>query len=96
ASPEECLANSAEPRGCRFAITLCKNGRAAERVADIISVGTYGMIGTAAHATFDNGTSLEFDVETRVKTGDSPNTTWIVDVNNLHETLQFDTIDCSR
>lgn len=95
-SPEACLANSPEPRGCRFAITLCKDGRAARRIADIVSVGTYDLDGSIAHATLADGTSFEFDVETRVKTGDSPNTTWIVDTNNTHMTQQFDSIDCSR
>lgn len=96
ASPEACLADSPDPRGCRFAITLCKDGRAAQRVADIISVGTYEMDGSLAYATFSDGTPLEFDVETRVKSGDSPTTSWIVDSSNLHETPQFDSIDCSR
>jgi hypothetical protein len=96
ASPEACIANAPDPRGCRFAITLCKNGRAAQRVADIISEGTYDMIGSVAHATFTDGTSLEFDVQTRVKDGDGANTTWIVDATNLHETQEFDTISCAN
>jgi hypothetical protein len=96
ASPDDCIANSPEPRGCRFAITLCADGRAAQRIADIISTGTYEVIDSVAHASFADGTSLEFDVATRSLAGDSPNTTWIVDTSNLRETLQFDTIDCSR
>jgi hypothetical protein len=96
ASPEACIADSIDPRGCRFAITLCKDGRAAQRVADIVSTGTYDMIDGIAHATFTDGTALEFDVAARKKASDAPGTSWIVDVNNLHETPQFDTIACSN
>jgi hypothetical protein len=93
-SPEACLANSPEPRGCRFAITLCKDGRAAERIADIIQTGTYEMSGATALVSLPE-TTFEFDVATRVKAGDSANTTWILDTNDVHANPSFDTIDCA-
>ena len=95
-SPQHCIESSPDPRGCRFAITLCRDGRAAQRMADIVSEGTYDMIDGIAHARFTEGTSLEFDVALRKRAGDAPNTSWIFDVDNLHESLLFDTIDCSR
>jgi hypothetical protein len=92
-SPEDCMARSPDPRGCRFTISLCHSGRAAQRIADIISSGTYVMIDGVAHVTFDDGRTLDFEVATRMDLAD-PNATWIRDVNNLHETQDFDTISC--
>lgn len=94
-SAEDCIASSPDPRGCQFATTLCKDGRAASRMGDIISIGTYEMLGSVAHATLTSGETFEFDVSTPAKAGDSANTTWNADTTNLHLTEQFDTIDCS-
>ncbi len=94
-SPEDCISNSPDPRGCRFTLTFCKDGRAARRIADVISEGEYELIGSVAHATYSDGTSLEFDVTTMKGNSDGSNTTWIADVNNLHESMLFDTIDCA-
>ncbi|MBA3500466.1 MAG: hypothetical protein M4D80_06170 [Myxococcota bacterium] len=93
-APEDCLAHP-DPRGCQFAITLCKDGRAAERIGDIISSGTYELNGSVAHVAVDNY-SFEFDVATRVRSSDSPKTTWVLDTKDLHKTFNFDTIDCTR
>jgi hypothetical protein len=96
-SPEDCMARSPDPRGCRFTISLCHDGRAAQRIADIISVGTYVMKHSVAHVTFDEpfnpGRTLDFDVATRTDLA-FPDSVWIRDVNNLHETGEFDTIRC--
>jgi hypothetical protein len=98
-SPQDCL-DSPDPRGCRFAITLCKDGRAAERIADIVRDGSYDMIDNVAHVTINDyptgSWSFEFDVVARVRSGDSPNTSWIFDTAGYHQTLQFDTIDCAN
>jgi hypothetical protein len=90
-SPEDCLANSPDPRGCRFAITLCANGRAAKRTADIVDDGHYYMEGPIAHAVLASD-RFDFDVETVIEIGSTQR--WIVDDQRRWETLQFDTISC--
>jgi hypothetical protein len=92
-SPEDCLARP-DPRGCRFAITLCSDGRAAERIGDVISDGTYELNGSIALVTLEDR-SFEFDVATRVRSNDSPKTSWVLDTKDLHKTVHFDTIDCA-
>jgi hypothetical protein len=91
-SPEDCLARA--DRGCRFAITLCSDGRAAERIGDVIGSGTYELNGSVALVVLDSY-SFEFDVATRMRSADSPKTTWILDTKDLHKTFHFDTIDCA-
>jgi hypothetical protein len=95
ASPEECVANAAEPRGCLSSLSLCKSGRAGRRLGDIVEQGAYDMIDSIAHVSFTDGTSLGFDVEAVVEIG-SPDTHWIIDTERRWETLQFDNIDCSE
>jgi hypothetical protein len=92
-SPQDCLDRSPDPRGCRFTITLCHDGRAAQRIADIISEGSYVMMDSVAHVTLHDGRTLDFDVATRTDLGD-PNATWIRDASNLHDNPEFDTISC--
>ncbi len=94
-SPEDCLANAEQPFSCEFSLSLCKSGRAGERVGDLIAEGAYDMVGSVAHIDFTDGSSLQFDVDAVAEIG-APNAQWIVDTEHRWETLQFDNIDCSR
>jgi len=94
-SPEKCIANSEQPYGCILSLSLCKSGRAGLRIGDIVAAGAYDMVGSVAHASFTDGSSLAFDVEALVDL-DAPDYPWIVDTEGRWQTLQFDNIDCSR
>jgi hypothetical protein len=92
---DQCLAdNPDDQRGCSFALALCSNGRAGARIGDIIDDGTYEMDGPVAHGEL-RGSSFTFDVETGAATGLSVNF-MIPDTEQRWQTLQFDSIDCSR
>lgn len=95
ASPEECLAKASQVFTCTNSLSLCKSGRAGQRLGDIVAEGAYNMVDSVAHVSFDDGTSLKFDVQAVVDLG-SPNARWIVDTERRWETLQFDNIDCSK
>ncbi len=94
-TPEACIAEDPQPFSCEFSLSLCMNGRAGQRIGDLIAEGTYDMENSIAHVTYTDGSTLEFDVDAVVEIG-SPNAHWIVDTERRWETLQFDNIDCSR
>jgi hypothetical protein len=95
ASPEDCLANESQLFVCTVSLSLCKSGRAGQRLGDIVEEGAYDMIDSVAHVSFRDGTELEFDVDAVVELG-NPNAHWIVDTRRRWETLPFDNIDCSE
>jgi hypothetical protein len=95
ASPEECLANESQLFVCTFSLSLCKSGRAGQRLGDIVAEGAYDMVDSVAHVSFSDGTVLEFDVDAVADLG-SPQAHWIVDTERRWETLQFDNIDCGQ
>jgi hypothetical protein len=90
---DECLANETDTRGCSFSIALCRNGRAAERIGDIIQAGHYMMEGSVAIAELDTH-SFRFDVDTGAGGGTGADA-YVPDTEGLWHTFQFDTIDCS-
>jgi hypothetical protein len=93
ASPEECLANAEQPFSCRYSISLCRDGRAGQLVGDIVLEGKYVMDGPLAHAKYESGETLDFDVQAVAEVG-VPSAHWIVDTENRWDTLQFDNINC--
>jgi hypothetical protein len=95
ASPEECLANAQQPFACQYSLSLCANGRAGERIGDLVDQGTYNLHGSVAHVDFDSGETMQFDVQAVVDL-DSPNVQWIIDTEQRWNTLQFDNIDCGH
>jgi hypothetical protein len=94
-SPEQCIANDAQPFSCINSLSLCKNGRAGLRRGDVLEQGTYQLEGSVAHITFESERTMDFDVDS-VTEPDSPSVGWTVDTQDRWETLQFDNIDCSQ
>jgi hypothetical protein len=91
---DECLANEPNPWSCAYTVALCSNGRAAQRIGDVIEEGFYEIDGPVATGTMRD-TSFELNVETGDATGLALDH-YAYDTEQRWNTLQFDTIDCSQ
>jgi hypothetical protein len=91
---EECIAREPNVWSCGFAIALWSNGRAGERIGDIIQEGDYVLDAPFARGTIA-GQPFELDLKTGAATGLGA-ARYIPDRDGRWQTLQFDTIDCSR
>jgi hypothetical protein len=92
-SPEECIETAEQPFSCIYSMSLCKGGKAGLRSGDILEEGRYELVESTAGITFDDGRTMDFDVDT-VTEPDSPGLNWVVDTQDRWETLQFDNISC--
>jgi hypothetical protein len=96
ASPQQCLAEAEQPFICSYTLSLCKDGRAGSREGDLLYEGTYSMADSIAQITWSSGTNpsfTQFDVES-VTELDAPAVHWVIDTDQLYNSLQFDNISC--
>ena len=94
ASPQQCLAQNTQPFICQYSFSLCKDGRAGTRQGDLLYEGTYTMTGSVANITWDRYEGLmQFDVSSLTEPS-APSVHWVVDTDQLYDTLQFDNISC--
>jgi hypothetical protein len=91
---DECVAREPNVWSCGFAIALCSNGRAGERIGDIVQDGDYTLDPPFARGAIA-GRPFELDLQTGDATGLGASR-YIPDQDGRWQTLQFDTIDCSR
>jgi hypothetical protein len=91
---EECIVQEPNVWACGFALALCSNGRAGERIGDIIEEGEYMLDAPFARGTIA-GRPFELDLQTGAAMGLGA-ARYIPDQDGRWQTLQFDTIDCSR